>query len=99
MFKNRVREIRKKRGLTLNELAEKTGMTYSAIQKIDAGTVDLDTKWMRKLAVVLEVEPWELLPQDMQPNITPEEAEVLRAIRKAKLSHQATDNISTNKAS
>ena len=84
MFKNRVREIRKLKGMTLNDLAEKTGMTYSACQKIDAGTVDLDTQWMTKLADAFNVEPWELLPKEMQPNITPEEAEVLRAIRRAK---------------
>ena len=94
MFKNRVREIRKQKGMTLNELAEKTGMTYSACQKIDAGTVDLDTKWMRMLAKVFNVEPWELLPKEMQPNITPEEAEVLRAIRKAKEVSQPNNKVS-----
>jgi transcriptional regulator with XRE-family HTH domain len=100
MFKNRVREIRKAKGMTLNELAEKTGMTYSACQKIDAGTVDLDTKWMNMLSKVFDVEPWELLPKEMQPNITPEEAEVLRAIRKAKAVTTKTDEVSqTTKAS
>ena len=99
MFKNRVREIRKSRGMTLNEMSEKTGMTYSACQKIDAGTVDLDTKWMNMLSKVFEVEPWELLPKEMQPNITPEEAEVLRAIRKAKATNTHQNNVSpTTKA-
>jgi transcriptional regulator with XRE-family HTH domain len=84
MSENCIKEMRKRKGLTLTELAEKTGMTYSACQKIDSGTVDLDTKWMRKLATVFNCEPWELLPDDMQPNISPEEAEVLRAIRRAK---------------
>lgn len=98
MFKNRVREIRKSKDMTLNELAEKTGMTYSAIQKIDAGTVDLDTKWMKILSVALGCEPWELLPLEMQPNITPEEAEVLRAIRKAKETVAKTENIPQTKA-
>lgn len=99
MYKNRVREIRKSKQMTLNELAEKTGMTYSACQKIDAGTVDLDTKWMNILSKVFDCEPWELLPKEMQPNITPEEMEVLRAIRKAKQSVNKTENIQTNKAS
>ena len=94
MFRNRVREIRKAKGITLNELAEITGMTYSACQKIDAGTVDLDTKWMQKLAIAFDCEPWELLPKEMQPNITPEEMEVLRAVRKAKNSVAKTDDIS-----
>jgi len=98
MFKNRVREIRKSKDMTLNELAEKTGMTYSAIQKIDAGTVDLDTKWMKILSIALDCEPWELLPLDMQPNISPEELEILKAVRKAKQSVSKTDNLSETKA-
>lgn len=98
MFKNRVREIRKSKDMTLNELAEKTGMTYSAIQKIDAGTVDLDTKWMKILSIALDCEPWELLPLDMQPNISPEELEILKAVRKAKQSVAKTDNLSETKA-
>lgn len=94
MFRNRVREIRKSKGMTLNELAEKTGMTYSACQKIDAGTVDLDTKWMQKLSIVFDCEPWELLPKEMQPNITSEEMEVIRAIRKAKgVANQTSETI------
>lgn len=95
MYKNRVREIRKSKQMTLNELAEKTGMTYSACQKIDAGTVDLDTKWMNILSKVFNCEPWELLPKEMQPNITPEEMEVLRAIRKAKSIDTQQNNVST----
>lgn len=98
MFKNRVREIRKSKDMTLNELAEKTGMTYSAIQKIDAGTVDLDTKWMKILSIALDCEPWELLPLDMQPNISPEELEIIKAVRKAKQSVAKTDNLSETKA-
>ena len=92
MIKNRVREIRKLRKMTLEELAEKLNVSYSAIQKLDAGTVDLDTQWMRKLSVVLNVKPYELLPLDMQPEeISPEEMEILRMIRKSSAS-QNPDN-------
>jgi len=92
MIKNRVREIRKMRKMTLEELAEKLNVSYSAIQKLDAGTVDLDTQWMRKLAVVLNVEPFEFLPLDMQPQaVTPEEMEILRMIRKT-TTPQGDDN-------
>lgn len=92
MIKNRVREIRKMRKMTLEELAERLNVSYSAIQKLDAGTVDLDTQWMRKLAVVLDVEPFEFLPLDMQPQaVTPEEMEILRMIRKTTTS-QTDDN-------
>jgi transcriptional regulator with XRE-family HTH domain len=100
MFKNRVREIRNAKGMTLNELAEKTGMTYSAVQKIDSGRVDLDTNWMQKLSIVFDCEPWELLPKEMQPDISPDEMEIIRAVRKAKEVTAKTDEVSsTNKAS
>ena len=67
MFKNRVREVRKLRKMTIQELADKIGRGFSTIQKLDAGTVDLDTYWMRLLSKALNCEPWELLPKDMQP--------------------------------
>lgn len=98
MTENCIKEIRKRKGITQVQLAQMLGVTQGAVQKLETGINDLTTKMIKKLAEVLNVEPWELLPKDMQPNITPEEAEVLRAIRKAKLSNQATDNISTNKA-
>lgn len=65
---NRLKEIRKSKNLTLKELAERLNVSYSAIQKLDAGMVDIDTQWMRKLSAVLDVEPYQLLPLDMQPS-------------------------------
>ena len=83
MINNRVRELRKKQGLTLEELAKKLGVSYSAVQKLDAGSVDMDTKWMQKLSQVFNVKPYELLPKEWQPEeITPEERQILDVIRK-----------------
>jgi transcriptional regulator with XRE-family HTH domain len=84
---SRIKEIRKLRQITQQELAEKLGITQSGVQKLESGRNDLTTKMMRKLADALEVEPWELLPKDMQPNISLEEQEVLRTIRKVKSSN------------
>ena len=93
MFKNRVREIRKLRKLTIKKLAQKLGEPYSTVQKIDKGTVDLDTTWMRKLAKVLNVEPYELLPLEWQPkNITPEQREALRVLENLKASSSSNAN-------
>lgn len=91
---NCIKEIRKRKGITQVELAKLLGVTQGAVQKLESGVNDLTSKMMRKLAEVLNVEPWELLPKDMQPNITPEEAEVLRAIRKAKKVSQPNNNVS-----
>lgn len=99
MSDNCIKEIRKRKGITQVQLAEMLGVTQGAVQKLETGINDLTSKMMKKLAEVLNVEPWELLPKDMQPDITPEEAEVLRAIRKAKEVTAKTNEISpTTKA-
>lgn len=83
MTENRVRELRKKRGLTQVELAEKLGVTQTAIYKLETGASDLDTKWMKKISDVLGVKPYELLPQEWQPQaITEEEQQILALFRK-----------------
>ena len=97
MNQNRIKDFRKARKLTLEELARKLGVSYSAIQKLESGTVDLDITWMRKLAQVLDCKPYELLPLDMQPDeITPQEREILRMIRKSAPTNN--DNLTTAKA-
>lgn len=98
MNTNRIKEFRKMRKLTLEELARKLNVSYSAVQKLESGTVDLDINWMRKISKVLEVKPYELLPIDMQPDeITPEEREILRMIRKSKDNN--SNETTTTKAS
>lgn len=83
MSENRIRYLRKLRKLTQVELAERLGVSHSAVQKLEAGTVDLDTKWMKQLSTALDVKPYELLPLEWQPEeITPEEREMLRMVRK-----------------
>lgn len=91
-----IKEIRKRKGITQVQLAQMLGITQSGVQKLESGINDLTTKMMKKLAEVLDVEPWELLPKDMQPKISPEEQEILRTIRKVKSSN---DISSTTKAS
>lgn len=96
---NCIKEIRKRKGITQVELAKLLEVTQGAVQKLESGENDLTGKMLKKLADVLNVEPWELLPKEMQPNITPEEMEVLRAIRKAKETVAKTENLSQTKAS
>lgn len=98
-MENCIREIRKKKKVTQVQLAKMLGVTQGAIQKLEAGERDLDINWMIKIAKALNVEAWELLPKEMQPSISPEEAEVLRAIRKAKETSQTSNDLSsTSKA-
>lgn len=99
MSDNCIKDIRKKKHVTQVQLAKLLGVSQGAIQMIETGQRGLDIEWMHKIAKALNCEPWELLPKEMQPNITPEEMEVLRAVRKAKNSVVKTDDISeTSKA-
>lgn len=83
MAKNRIRELRKKRGLTQVELAKLLGVTQTAIYKLETGASDLDMKWMEKISKALNVKPYELLPLEWQPQpISEEEKELLTLFRK-----------------
>lgn len=64
---NRIKELRKLRGLTQEQLALLVGCNQGVIQKIEKGITKLNIDWMRCLADALECEAWELLPKDMQP--------------------------------
>lgn len=76
---NRIKEIRKEKGLTQAQLAEKLGVFQSVVQKVESGTVDLDLKWMKKLSKALDVSPLELLPDEF---ITRDEVDILKTVRK-----------------
>lgn len=100
MSENCIKEIRKLKGITQVELAKMLGVTQGAVQKLESGENDLTGKMLKKLATVLNVDAWQLLPKDMQPNITADEMEVLRAIRKAKeITSQQNEVSQTTKAS
>ena len=99
-MENRIKEIRKLRQMTQQELADKVGVSQVQIGRLEKSTRTLDVDMLADIAKVLNVEVWELLPKEMQPNITAEEMEVLRAIRKAKEVTAKTEELSsTNKAS
>lgn len=99
-MKNRIREIRKFRKMTQQELADKIGLSQTQIGRLETSERGLDIDVLPAIAKALDVEPWELLPTEMQPKISPEEMEVLRAVRKAKAIDSQQSNVSkTIKAS
>lgn len=93
-MKNRIKELRKLRKMTQQELADKIGVSQVQIGRLENGDRGLSINDLPIIAKALDVEPYELLPIEMQPNISPEEAEILRAIRKAKNTTIKPDNIS-----
>ena len=58
---NRILELRKKRGLTLAQLAETTASTAQQIGRLEKGERRLTTDWMEKIARALDVLPEDLM--------------------------------------
>lgn len=90
---NRIREIRKRRGMTAKELAELVGTDPVNISRIERGLRKLTEEWMRRIAKALEVTPAELLTapllQDFQDDaveyISEAEDHLVRAMRRRNL--------------
>lgn len=80
---NRLKELRKQAGLTQLELAERVGVSQSNIALLEKGKREIDIPMIGKLAQALNVKPYELLPEEWQPEtITPAEQAILDMIRK-----------------
>lgn len=82
-FGERLREIRKERGLTLREVADKAGIDFTYLSKIENGRIPytpaVDT--IRQLADVLKVDSLELLTL---ADKLPKELEALRGNTQAR---------------
>ncbi len=67
---NRVKDLRIARGLTAAELAERSGVGYRTVRRVEHSVVRPHTRTLRRLAEALGVEPSELsrlmseVPQD-----------------------------------
>lgn len=95
MSENCIKEIRKRKNITQVELAKRLGISQGAIQKLETGERGLDLEWIEKISKALNVKPWELLPKEMQPDISPDEMEIIRAVRKSKAIDSQQNNVST----
>jgi phage repressor protein C with HTH and peptisase S24 domain len=60
-MQNRILELRKDRGLTLAQLAEKTSSTPQQIGRLEKGERRLTTDWMEKIAHALGVLPEDIM--------------------------------------
>jgi transcriptional regulator with XRE-family HTH domain len=86
----RVRERRKGRGLSQEQLASQAGLTWSAIQRLEAGQVtDPHYSTLSNIAHVLDTTIADLVgeeltaPKASAPSAGPEEAEKLQRITRA----------------
>lgn len=57
----KLRELRRRRVLTLRELEEESGVSYNTIWRIENGYREVRPSTIRKLAATLGVEPEELV--------------------------------------
>jgi transcriptional regulator with XRE-family HTH domain len=99
---NRIREIRKAKGLTLADLAEACdpATTAQTIGRLETGTRTLSIKWMDRIASALGVDPETLVRSEKQPRaqviaeLQPGEVAAIPSPRDAILPHelaQSTD--------
>lgn len=93
MAENRIKIIRTAQKMTQKELADRLGLSQSHIAMLEKGERSLDIDLMSSISTALGVKPYELLPQEWQPEeITPEEREILRVIRKSTAPQGADNN-------
>lgn len=57
----RLRELRRRRVLTLKELEERSGVAYNTIWRLEKGKTGAQPRTLRKLAAALGVDPSELV--------------------------------------
>lgn len=64
-MKNRIREFRKKRGWSLQDLADEVGDTsFQQMQRLETGKRNLNTGWMERLSKAFGVRPTDLLIEE-----------------------------------
>lgn len=81
---NRIRELRKKAGISQAELARLAGISQPAISQVENDTRPLTVDWMRIFARIFGCTPADLLGDSDNPNrATAEELELLRKWREA----------------
>lgn len=69
-IRQRVRALRTENGLTLNEVAQKAGLTLDAVSKIEGGRRTPSLPTVIKLARALSVPPSELFAEE-DPSLSP----------------------------
>jgi transcriptional regulator with XRE-family HTH domain len=57
----KLKELRKRRVLTLRELEERSGVAYNTIWRLENGRNQAHPRTLRKLAAALSVDPEELV--------------------------------------
>lgn len=87
---NRILELRKRQGLTLAQLAEKTGTTAQQIGRLEKGERKLTTDWMERLAKVFDVLPEDLMDSRHGERVVIPEIQIKSASRQGEKGQKST---------
>ncbi|GGG51483.1 repressor [Caldovatus sediminis] len=60
--RNRIKEVREARGLSLNDLAERVGADHTTVWKLERGKRRLTAEWLSRLSKALDVPAPSLVP-------------------------------------
>ena len=71
IIKNNIRELRKKRGLTQQQLADKLGISQVHLGRLETNARSMDLEQVEKISSALGVKPYEILPREWQSETTP----------------------------
>ena len=63
IFKNNVRRLRKKKGLKMTDLAEKTGLHINSISRVEKEGKSFTPDTLQKIADALDVKPYVLIKE------------------------------------
>jgi transcriptional regulator with XRE-family HTH domain len=65
-MKNRIKQLRKRRGLSQETIAERMGTIRGQVSKLESGTARLNDIWIDKLSKALACDPGELISDAIQ---------------------------------
>ncbi|NND50431.1 MAG: helix-turn-helix transcriptional regulator [Rhizobiales bacterium] len=69
-MQTRIRDLRKRRGLTLKELAARIGTTPQTVQRLETANMTVSTDWLDRISTALGVRPVDLL-EDREEHTMP----------------------------
>lgn len=77
----RLREVRKRRGLTQEQLAEKIGVTFQQIEQYESGSSRLNSDRLQQIPTALEIPIGSLFDDNDERALTDEEMRLVKGFR------------------
>jgi len=78
---DRLREFRKRRGLTQEQLSEKIGVTFQQIQQYENGSSRLNSDRLQQIAMALDIPIGALFDDGDERALTEDEMKLVRGFR------------------